>query len=129
MLEHSDINLPIIIIGAGIAGIACAKKLQENGKKVTILEARSRTGGRIDSLQSDADVFDLGASWIHGVEGNPIWEITQENHIATTVFNYDKSQYFHENGLLFSDKEVQEFESYVEEIKKLHWGVAAFYLR
>jgi hypothetical protein len=40
-----------------------------------------------------------------------------KNHIATTVFNYDKSQYFHENGLLFSDKEVQEFESYVEEMK------------
>lgn len=118
MLEHSDINLPIIIIGAGIAGIACAKKLQENGKKVTILEARSRIGGRIDSLQSDADVFDLGASWIHGVEDNPIWDIAQENHIETTVFNYDKSQYFHENGLLFSDQEVQEFESYVEEIEK-----------
>jgi hypothetical protein len=31
-------------------------------------------------LQSDADVFDLGASWIHGVEGNPIWEIAQESY-------------------------------------------------
>ena len=47
MLNDSDINLPILIIGAGIAGIACAQKLQENGKKVINLEAISRIGGRI----------------------------------------------------------------------------------
>lgn len=119
MLKNRDIHLPIIIIGAGIAGIACAKKLQESGKKVTLLEARSRIGGRIDSLKSDSDVFDLGASWIHGIKGNPIWKITQENHIETKIFNYYKSQYFHENGLLFSDQEVQEFESHVEKIEML----------
>lgn len=119
MLEDSKTNLPIIIIGAGIAGIACANKLQENGEKVIILEARSRIGGRIDSLKSDSDIYDLGASWIHGVEGNPIWEIAQKNNIETTIFNYDISQYFHENGLLFSDEEVQEFEFYIEKVEYL----------
>ena len=45
MQNNSDINLPILIIGAGIAGIACAKKLQEHGKKVIVLEAKSIIGG------------------------------------------------------------------------------------
>ena len=117
MLKNS--NLPIIIIGAGIAGISCANKLQENGEKIIILEARSRIGGRIDSWKSDTDIFDLGASWIHGIEGNPIWEIAQKNHIKTTIFNYDKSQYFHENGVLFSEQEVEEFEFYVKKIETL----------
>ena len=49
MQKNSDINLPILIIGAGIAGIACAKKLQEKGEKVIVLEAKPRIGGRINS--------------------------------------------------------------------------------
>lgn len=117
MQNNSDINLPILIIGAGIAGIACAKKLQENGKKVIILEAKSSIGGRINSKKIDSDIFDLGASWIHGIDDNPIWAITQENNIGTTIFNYDNSQYFHKNGKSFSEKEAQEFEFYIDKIE------------
>lgn len=119
MLNNSDMNLPIIIIGAGITGIACAKELQENGQKVILLEARSRIGGRIDSRKLDSDFFDLGASWIHGIEDNPIWKITQENHIETSVFNYNESRYFHKNGQLFSDKQSQVFEFYIKEVESL----------
>lgn len=118
MQNNNDINLPILIIGAGIAGIACAKKLQENGQKVIVLEAKSSIGGRINSRKIDSDVFDLGASWIHGIDDNPIWAITQENSIDTTIFNYDNSRYFHENGQLFSEKESQEFEFYIDKIEK-----------
>lgn len=118
MQNNSDINLPILIIGAGIAGIACAKKLQENGKKVIVLEAKSIIGGRINSKKIDSDIFDLGASWIHGIDDNPIWAIAQENDIETTIFNYDKSRYFHENAKLFSEKEAQEFEFYIDKIEK-----------
>jgi phytoene dehydrogenase-like protein len=116
MQNNSDINLPILIIGAGIAGIACAKKLQENGKKVIVLEAKSSIGGRINSRKIDSDIFDLGASWIHGIDDNPIWAITQENNIGTTIFNYDNSQYFHKNGKSFSEKEAQEFEFYIRSL-------------
>lgn len=118
MQNNSDINLPILIIGAGIAGIACAKKLQENGKKVIVLEAKSSIGGRINSRKIDSDIFDLGASWIHGIDDNPIWAITQENNIGTTIFNYDNSQYFHKNGKFFSEKEAQEFEFFIDKIEK-----------
>ena len=36
-----------LIIGAGAAGIAAARKLHDAGQKVAILEARNRIGGRI----------------------------------------------------------------------------------
>lgn len=40
----------VVVIGAGIAGLACAQKLCEVGIRVTVLEARSRVGGRIWTL-------------------------------------------------------------------------------
>ena len=49
MQNNSDINLPILIIGAGIAGIACAKKLQDNGKKVIVLEGLCCTNLALDA--------------------------------------------------------------------------------
>jgi glycine/D-amino acid oxidase-like deaminating enzyme len=47
-LHNSDSERPnICIVGAGIAGLRCAAILHENGFDVTILEARSRVGGRV----------------------------------------------------------------------------------
>jgi len=37
----------VVVVGAGIAGLAAAKDLQESGYEVTVLEARDRIGGRI----------------------------------------------------------------------------------
>lgn len=58
----------VIIIGAGAAGLMAAKELSEGGKKVIVLEARSRVGGRIHTITDD--LFDHpiegGAEFIHG---------------------------------------------------------------
>ncbi|ESO86197.1 hypothetical protein LOTGIDRAFT_64197, partial [Lottia gigantea] len=60
----------IVIVGAGIAGLSAAQRLQRNGfRKITILEASDRVGGRIQTIQygqTDNDLVDLGAQWIHG---------------------------------------------------------------
>lgn len=60
--------MEIIIIGAGIAGLTAAYELGKAGKKVIILEARGRTGGRIHTSRPKGFTQDVeaGAEFIHG---------------------------------------------------------------
>jgi monoamine oxidase len=62
----------IAIIGAGVCGLSAAKKLSEKGVSVTVLEGRDRIGGRIQTDRSLGAAVDLGATWIHGPNGNPV---------------------------------------------------------
>lgn len=110
MVMSQNKEVPIIVIGAGIAGLAAASELQKAGRKVIVLEARDRLGGRIFSQEIGKKVYDLGASWIHGIENNPIWSIVQQNQIKTKVFNYHESIYYHENGQPFNPIQQHIFE-------------------
>lgn len=58
----------IIIIGAGAAGLIAAHELSKAGKKVIILEAKDRIGGRIHTFSDDNFMFpvELGAEFVHG---------------------------------------------------------------
>jgi monoamine oxidase len=57
----------IIIIGAGITGLVAARELLRAGRRVTILEARDRTGGRIHTLYDEwNNVLEAGAEFMHG---------------------------------------------------------------
>ena len=58
-------NADIIIIGAGAAGLAAASELSRAGRKVIILEARDRIGGRINT-HFDSWPIELGAEFVHG---------------------------------------------------------------
>ena len=65
----------VAVIGAGIAGLAAARVLQDEALSVAVVEARDRVGGRI---WTDGDLgapLDRGASWIHGIDGNPLTAI------------------------------------------------------
>src|SRR5581483_2478161 len=62
----------ILVIGGGIAGLAAAVELARSGKRVTLLEANRRLGGRIFTLRRGRTPIELGAEFIHG--GNqPFW--------------------------------------------------------
>lgn len=60
------------VIGAGIAGLIAAQKLQSFGFEVLTLEARDRVGGRIATFRKSNYHADLGAMVVTGIYGNPI---------------------------------------------------------
>lgn len=64
----SDTSEHIVIVGAGAAGLMAARELARAGKRVTILEARDRCGGRIHSLPASEFGYpaDGGAEFVHG---------------------------------------------------------------
>ncbi|WP_300012091.1 FAD-dependent oxidoreductase [uncultured Roseobacter sp.] len=71
------------IVGAGMSGLAAADALSKQGYEVTIWEARERIGGRIWTDSNLGTPLDLGASWIHGSNGNPLAQLAQDRGIIT----------------------------------------------
>lgn len=74
-----------IVIGAGVAGVTAARLLQDTGRRVTVLEARDRIGGRTWSDRT-GDVTDRGASWIHGIDDSPV-------HAAAQAFGMPMAEF------------------------------------
>ena len=53
-------NYDIIIVGAGISGLACAQKCNETSKDFLLIEKSCRIGGRVGSVKSERFIFDIG---------------------------------------------------------------------
>ncbi|XP_044153797.1 peroxisomal N(1)-acetyl-spermine/spermidine oxidase-like isoform X2 [Bufo gargarizans] len=70
----------VVIIGAGISGIAAAEKLHKHGfQNIKVLEATGRTGGRIRTERFAKGLVEIGAQWIHGPSpGNPVFELASQ---------------------------------------------------
>ena len=62
---HVSSTQDVIVVGAGVTGLALADRLRHAGLQVLVLEARDRVGGRLLSAadRSGAATLDLGASW------------------------------------------------------------------
>lgn len=66
-------EVDVVVVGAGAAGIAAARRLMAEGRSVTVLEAKDRTGGRcITDTTAFGLPMDLGAHWIHAPQDNPL---------------------------------------------------------
>ncbi len=63
----------IVVIGAGAAGIAAARRIQVANRKVIVVEASGQIGGRCLTDTATFGVpFDRGARWMHNPETNPM---------------------------------------------------------
>ena len=132
--DHSIYD--VIIVGAGISGLAAADYLIAHGKNVLLLEATNRTGGRILSLPYYDYALDLGASWIHGIKNNPIAKIANELNLKTspTVYSsqcltnkFNSQTLFNSQGKILNASQTLElfqlnkrFENFLDKMTIIH---------
>jgi predicted NAD/FAD-dependent oxidoreductase len=57
-------KLHFAVVGAGVAGLTCARELLARGSSVTVFERSGVVGGRLASVQTDAGVYDVGAQYV-----------------------------------------------------------------
>jgi monoamine oxidase len=88
----------VLVIGAGMAGLAAARHLHQRGYSVTIIEASNRIGGRIRTDRSLGSPVELGAGWIHGPRGNPISDLARQANAATFITDDESYRLYNEAG-------------------------------
>ncbi len=68
----------VLVVGAGIAGLTVANALAHAGVDCLVLEAASRVGGRLHTVDLAGSPVDLGGSWLHHPSGNPLRRFARE---------------------------------------------------
>ncbi|KAL1432135.1 hypothetical protein MTO96_013471 [Rhipicephalus appendiculatus] len=92
---RSEISARVLIIGGGVAGLTAANRLCAHGfRNVTILEARDRPGGRTFSKPFGDSYIECGAQWIHGQDGNAVFQVANENGLVDHDCPYYLEQFY-----------------------------------
>lgn len=83
-----DNQYDVIVIGAGVAGVAAARALAQGGWSVVVLEAGARVGGRVHTIRDFVDVpVEAGAEFVHG-GGAATWGDVRAAGLRTTPVPY-----------------------------------------
>jgi monoamine oxidase len=68
----------VVVIGAGAAGVAAARRIQAANRKVIMIEASGQVGGRcVTDATSFETPFDRGARWLHNPDTNPMIKLAR----------------------------------------------------
>ena len=94
--------IEVIVIGAGVAGLAAARALHDAGRQVVVLEGRDRAGGRIATDRSLGAPVDLGAAWIHGIRGNPITALARRAGLRTMLSPHEALRLWDANDTMLT---------------------------
>lgn len=94
-------EVDVVVVGAGLSGLAAARKLLDAGKTVRLIESRNRVGGRIENKPlQNAGVTELGAAFV-GPTQDRVLALAEELGIATFL-EYDTG-----DNLAFGNRQLQ----------------------
>ncbi|MCW8140921.1 MAG: FAD-dependent oxidoreductase, partial [Planctomycetota bacterium] len=116
---HEALRPDVVIVGGGMAGIATARRLEAEGRRVVVLEAGEQPGGRV---RTDATTFsmplDAGGAWIHNFFENPTGRIAERlglelvRDVPETRLTFDGSRELRP----FDDARLETFEARLHEV-------------
>jgi predicted NAD/FAD-dependent oxidoreductase/GNAT superfamily N-acetyltransferase len=70
----------VLVIGAGLAGLVAAQRLQAGGREVVVVESKPHAGGRIATTHALGAPLPLGGAWLHGEVGHPMADLVDWTH-------------------------------------------------
>lgn len=103
-LEHDPQS--VVVIGAGASGLAAARTLTAAGVSVRVIEARDRVGGRVWTDDRLGIPLDLGASWIHGTDGNRLSTLADGIDAPRVMTNYDNLRVRDADGTIVAPRDI-----------------------
>lgn len=111
----------IVIIGAGMAGLTAAHKLHTSAHlfDLQVVEGGTRIGGRINSSEFCGDRVELGATWIHGIQGSPVYRIAQDRTLLSSDQPWECMDGFPDAPLTVAEGGHELHPSVVDPISKL----------
>jgi monoamine oxidase len=105
----------VVVIGAGISGLAAARVLAASGMQVAVIEARDRIGGRILTQYHENRPFELGAEFVHG-KPSELWDLIHESGLET--YELDGSQFCWRNQVLSEcDRDLEDDFNLIDALK------------
>jgi len=78
--------LDVAIIGAGMAGLAAARRVTDAGRTALLLEARDRIGGRAWTRPAEGLALDQGCHWFHSADRNPLVPLARSLGMAVEEY-------------------------------------------
>ncbi|MGA0199854.1 MAG: flavin monoamine oxidase family protein [Prochlorotrichaceae cyanobacterium] len=109
-------TFPVIILGAGMAGLAAAQTLTAAGVSVVVLEARDRLGGRIVTDRTWGIPLDLGAAWVHGSDNNPLMRLVKQSQSSPFATEDDSVVVYNHRGKPIADRLLDDGEEQYENL-------------
>ncbi|MEM8932495.1 MAG: NAD(P)/FAD-dependent oxidoreductase [Acidobacteriota bacterium] len=115
---------PIVVVGAGMAGLAAARALHDAGHRVVVLEGRDRIGGRTFTTEVGDATVDLGGAWIHGLKRNPLPELAKAYGLRIDEQELDFDTVWDPViGGMIPDRELTELEDVIEPSWSAWWSL------
>ncbi len=101
-MARITLDADVVIVGAGLAGLAAAARVEAAGQSVVVLEARDRVGGRVLNEEIGfGEIVEIGGQWV-GPQQTRILELIAELGLETHKSYDDGASLFERRGRLRS---------------------------